>query len=319
MGIYFFYGDEDFLIDAELQKFKDKLDENFSGMNYRVYDKLAFPDLISVLRTTPMMFGKIMIIINCLDILSISPEDNQIDEISAALKNNNEAVDIFFIAKYPRDDKKKKPDTRRKIFKLLSKYNKQEFPVIPSYKTSELSGIIKGMAKKKGVTIENSAVAALIENIGNNLREFDIELDKLQLISYPRNVITDEMVYEFGISNQDLFNLTDYITKGEKGKALSELRKLLAKKHPLELLAPIQTILKKHIYLKLNIKTMSLSELGHKTGMHEYAVKKALEKMRNIKTAELVRLRENLAKAEYKIKSGSAYNIAEELENAVIG
>jgi len=318
MGVYFFYGDEDYLIDKELDKFRAKLDGNFSAMNYKTYDKLSFPDLVSVLRTQPMMFGKMMIVINGLEILSSTFEDKQLDEISSALENNPDMLDIFFVAKYSREDKKKKPDSRRKIYKILSKYNKQEFSQIPTYKTTELTNVINSMAKSKGITVEPQAAAALIENIGNNLREFDVELDKLQLLAYPQKRVTVQMVSEISISNQDLFNLTDYIMAGQKGKALCEMRKLLDKKHPLELLAPTQTLLKKWIFLKLNSKNMSYAELGHKTGQHEFVVKKTLEKLRNIKVKELVVLRNNLAIAEYRIKSGQAYSPEEELENAII-
>ena len=318
MGVYFFYGDEDYLIDKELEKFRKKLDKNFAAMNYKVYDKLSFPDLISVIRTQPMMFGKMMIVINCLDLLSATLEDKQLEEISSGLESNNDMLDLFFVAKYSREDKKKKPDSRRKIFKILSKYNKEEFMQIPAYKTAELTGIINKMAKEKGVTVEQNAAQSLIENIGNNLREFNIELDKLQLLAYPDTHITAKMVSEISISNQDLFNLTDYIMGGKKGKALLEMRRLLDKKHPMELLAPIQTLIKKWIFLKLNSKNMSCAELGRKTGQHEFVVKKTLEKLKNIKAKELVDLRRNLTEAEYRIKSGQAYSPVEELENAII-
>ena len=319
MGVYFFYGDEDYLIDKELKKFKEKLDENFSGMNYKVYDELSYPDFISVIRTGGMMFGNTMIVINCLEMLSENYDDNQINEISECLKNNSKTVDIFFVAKYSTNDKKQKPDTRRKIFKILSQFNKCEFPKIPTYKTTELAKIIVDMAKSKGITLENEAITVLIENLGNNLRGFDIELDKLQLFAYPQTNVNAKMINEITIGTQDLFKLADYITEGEKENALIELRKLLSKKHPLELLAPIQTILKKRIYLKLNSKTMNFQQLGQKIKMHEYVVKKTLNAMKNVKTAELVHLRENLARAEYRIKSGLTYSPAEELENAIIG
>lgn len=318
MAVYFFYGDEDYLIDTELQKFRSKLDENFSAMNYALHDKLSFPDLVSVLRTQPMMFGKMMIVINCFDLLSASLEDKQIEEISSALNNNTDMLDIFFVAKYPKEDKKKKPDSRRKIFKLLSKFNKQEFSSIPTYKTAELISWINKMGKEKGITVQTDAANLIIENVGNDLRQYNIELDKLQLLAYPNKTVTKEMVNEVCISNQDLFNLTDYIMAGKKGKALLEMRRLLDKKHPMELLAPIQTLLKKWIFLKLNSKNMSCAELGHQTGQHEFVVKKTLEKLKNIKAKELVDLRKNLTEAEYRIKTGQAFNPVEELENAII-
>ncbi len=328
MGVYFFYGDEDFLIDKELKKYREKLDKNFSEMNYVVHDNLDYAEFISVLRTQPMMFGKMMIVINCyqlfkegnkrVDLLSASLDDNQIDEITSALENNSEMLDIFFVDKFPKDDKKKKPDSRRKIFKLLSKYNKQEFTTIPTYKTAELSNIISNIAKEKNVKIQKDAITELIECKGNNLREFDAEIEKLSLLAYPQNIITKDMVSTMCTSNQDLFNLTDYIMTKNNGKALIELRKLLETKHPMEILAPVQTMLKKWIFMKLNSKTMSFKEIGSHIGMHEFVVQKTLEKMKNIKTKDLVDRRKFLTEAEYKIKTGKAISPEEELENAII-
>ena len=68
--IYFFYGDEEFNISNEIKKFKDKLDKNFLEMSYKYYSNLKFPDLVAVLKTQPMMFGKMLIEINCLSYLS---------------------------------------------------------------------------------------------------------------------------------------------------------------------------------------------------------------------------------------------------------
>ena len=38
MGISFFYGDEDYLIDLEIKKAKNSLDENFLAMNFSEYN-----------------------------------------------------------------------------------------------------------------------------------------------------------------------------------------------------------------------------------------------------------------------------------------
>ena len=63
--IYFFYGDEDYNIDLEVEKLKSQLDPNFLEMSFKKYDtskdKIGFADFISILRTQPMMFGKMLL------------------------------------------------------------------------------------------------------------------------------------------------------------------------------------------------------------------------------------------------------------------
>lgn len=329
MGIYFFYGEEDYLIDKELKKFRDKLDKNFSEMNYVVYDSLTYLDLISILRTQPMMFGKMMIVINTRklfsvgmkkeSLLSYALDDNQIKEIESALESNNEMLDIFFVEKYLKDDDKKKPDTRRKIYKVLSKYTTQKFDKIATYKTAELSNIITTMAKEKKIKITPDAIIKLIELKENNIRDFDTELDKLQIFAYPEKTITKTMVDQICTSNQDLFKLTDLIMKKQYGEALFELKQMLNTAHPLEILAPLQTMLKKWIFIKLHYKNMSTDEIGRKIGMNPFAIKPAIEKLKNTNVKDLVDLRLRITKAEYNIKTGHVYSPQEELENAIIG
>lgn len=333
MSVYFFYGDEDYLIDKELKKYRSKLDKNFEQMNYVVYDKLSCTDLISILRTLPMMFGKLMIVINTHELIkegnksqslfNAGLEDNQLNEIESALslqeENNKNSVDIFFVEKYSKNDKVKKPDSRRKIYKIISKYTVKNFESIAAYKRAELNSIIQKLAKEKQIKVDSDAVDALISNKGGDIRAFDIELDKLAVYAYPKDTITKSMVLEVCSSNEDLFNLTDYLLVQDKGNALLELRKLLETRHPLEILSSLQTFVKRWIFMKLNSKKMSYKEIGDKLGrVHEYVVKLTLEKTKNISIKTFVLLRENLTEAEYKIKTGQVYSPQEELENAII-
>ena len=106
MAVYFFYGDEDFNIEKEIEKLKKSLDKNFLEMSYKTYDNPKFPDLISVLRSQPMMFGKMLVVINCLDYFTKTFDDKQIKEIESAIDNNNENLDIAFVAALPHDDGK---------------------------------------------------------------------------------------------------------------------------------------------------------------------------------------------------------------------
>ena len=161
MAIYFFYGDEDFNIEKEIGKLKSGLDKNFLEMSFKTYDNPKFPDLVSILRSQPMMFGKMLVVINCLDYFTKTFDDKQLKEIESALENNNENLDIVFVASLPRDGGKKL-DSRKKLFKMLSKHNAKECASIPGYKTAELEDWVKKSAKSKSLKINPDAVTALM-------------------------------------------------------------------------------------------------------------------------------------------------------------
>ncbi len=317
MAIYFFYGEEDFNIEQEIGKLKKGLDKNFLEMSFKTYDNPKFADLTAILRTQPMMFGKMLIVINCLDYFSKTFDDKEIKEITSALENNNDNLDIVFLANLPRNEGKKL-DSRKKFFKLLSKFNSKEFPTIPTYKTAELEEWVKKQAKSKGIKPAPEAVTNLVIQVGNNLRQLDTELDKLKLLAYPSENITADMVKEICISNEDLFAFSDLLMQNEKDKALLEFHKLLDKKHPLEILATLQTMLRRWIILKANSGKLTNYELSRLTGQHEFVVQKTLQKLKKTELKNLVTLKQNLTEAEYRIKSGQALDVEEEVENAIL-
>lgn len=317
MAIYFFYGEEDFNIEKEIDKLKKGLDKNFLEMSFKTYDNPKFADLTAILRTQPMMFGKMLVVINCLDYFSKTFEDKEIKEITSALENNTDNLDIVFLAQLPRNEGKKL-DSRKKFFKLLSKFNAKEFPTIPTYKTAELEDWVKKQAKSKGIKPSPDAVTNLVIQVGNNLRQLDTELDKLKLLAFPSENITADMVKEICISNEDLFAFSDLLMQNEKDKALLEFHKLLDKKHPLEILATLQTMIRRWIILKAKSGELSNYELSRLTGQHEFVVQKTLQKLKRTNLQDLVALKQNLTEAEYRIKSGQALDIEEEVENAIL-
>lgn len=317
MAVYFYYGEEDYNIDLEIEKLRSKLNPDFISMCYQVFNNPNYQDLITALRTPPMMFGETLVVINSEKYFMsnkkssegedvVTFDDNQLDDIDDALKNNPENLNIVFVVRLPRGENKK-IDSRRKIFKILNKYNSKEFNIIPKY---ELSNWVIKCAKSKSLKINNDAVELIVEQIGSNLLQIDAELEKLRLTAYPKNVITKDMVKDNCISNEDLFNLTDYIINGDKGKALLELKMLLDKKYSLEISSALQTMIRKWIIFK----TQGSANAAYGPSLPE-PVKKNLKK---VSTADLVRLKQVLFEFEYKIKTAESVDMISEVECAII-
>lgn len=321
--IYFFYGDEEFNISNKIKEFKSKLDKDFAEMSYKYFNNPKFPDLISAIKSQPMMFGKMLVEINCLGYLSgkssddKSFDDKQFKQLAEALDCSSENVDVVFTAQIP-PDSQKKIDKRKKIFKLLSKYNAQEFNQIPSYKTAELEGWIKQQAKSKDLKISDEVAGAILFQVGSNLRMLDSELEKLKIYA-GKSPVTKEMIKEICVTNEDLFVFIDYLVEGNKSKALLEYQKLLAKKHPLEILSVLHTLLHGRIQIKAYSTKHSPDEIAKIINMHPFRVKMEIQKLKNISLKDLVKLKKNLTDAEYKIKSGqSNLDIDKEIEYAIL-
>lgn len=321
--IYFFYGDEEFNISTEIKGFRNKLDKNFIEMSYKTYKNPKFPDLIAILKSQPMMFGKMLVVIDCLNYFCGKKseesgfDDKQIKELEEALSNCNENIDIIFVA-YTPPDSQKKIDKRKKIFKLFSKYNAKEFVQLPSYKTAELETWIKKQAQTKDLKISNEIASTMLIQIGSNLRMLDSELEKLKVYA-GENPVTTDMVKEICTTGEDLFGFTNNLISGNIGKALEEYQKILVKKHPLEILAALHTMLRNSIRIKAYGSKYSSDEIAKMINMHPYRVKLELQKLKNVSLKDMVKLKKNLTDAEYKIKTGqSAMEAEREIEYAIL-
>lgn len=334
MSVFFFYGDEDYNIEQAVDNLKKGLDKNFLAMSYRTLDNPSFVDLVDAIRTQGMMFGKMLTVIDCKsyfgkpasdkdddlseDDVKNTFTDKQLKELEDALEGVSDNHDIAFIVLVPRNENKK-IDSRKKLFKILSKFNSQEFPTFKMnyYGKQDLADWIKKTAKSKDIKIEQEAVEILIEQIGNNLRELNTELDKLKLIAYPEKNVTTKMVHEICISNEDLFNFTELIMAQDYDKALVEYQKLLDKNHVLKISSALQTILRKRILLKLNAGK-PINEIMRITGMSDKQVNAILKIANKQSLKKLVNLKKNLTEAEYKIKSGISINPEDEVQHALI-
>lgn len=321
--IYFFYGDEEFNISNEIKKFREKLDKNFIEMSCKYFNNPKFPDLIAAIKSQPMMFGNMLVVIDCLGYLTgkkaddKSFDDKQLEQIAEALDMCGENTDIIFVAQIP-PDSQKKIDKRKKLFKLLSKYNSKEFAQIPSYKTAELEGWIKNQAKTKDLKISDEVASTILIQVGSNLRLLDSELEKLKIYA-GKNSVTKDMVNEICVTNEDLFIFADYLIKGNHQKALEEYQKLLSKKHPLEILSVLHTLIHNSIQIKAYSSKYSQDEIAKMINIHPYRVKLELQKLKNVSLKYLVKLKKNLTDSEYKFKTGqSALGIEREVEYAIL-
>ena len=83
--------------------------------------------------------------------------------------------------------------------------------------------------------------------------------------------------------------------------------------HPLSILFTLHKDLSAKITMKANAKTKSADEIAKIIGWHPYRTKLQIAKLKNVSLKNLVKLKENLTKAEYRIKSGQS-NLSPERE-----
>ena len=321
MAVFLFYGQEDFLMDKEIKKLKSELlDTSFMSMAYKMYDNPPFQTLLECVQSAPLMFGNTLSLIYFDKYLignKASFDDKQIESLDYALANISPSVNIIFVCKIPRDEQKK-PDSRKKLFKTLSKYSQvREFVQFRTY-DKQLSSEIQKMAKEKDLTISSDSIATLIEQLGVNLTLFDSELEKLKVAIHPNKMIDSASIKKYCTSVDDVFILADLIIDGNKNEVLKQYNLLTERKHPLEIFAFLQTNFQKFVVIKNYEKRMSAADIGAKLRLHEFIVKKTQEKLRKTSLEKLIQIRENLINVEYKIKTGKTVSSETALEMVLL-
>ena len=127
MPLYLFWGDEEFDIELKIKQLKKTvLKNNISPLNFKKTDNPAFNVLDEALRTQGMLFGDVLHVINMEKYLLNSTEKNELSDselscFETSLANLNPNFHIVFVCKIPLGEKKK-PDSRKKIYKIISKY-----------------------------------------------------------------------------------------------------------------------------------------------------------------------------------------------------
>ena len=321
MSVHFLWGDEDYLIEIAANKIKkDILGDNVDALNYRSIDNPSFSLFSELLRTNAMMFGDIVIQIKCPKyFLTVKGEqkldDSQVSELITALQNVSDKVHIILICPTPRGEKKK-PDSRKKLYKELQKITKpQEFQSFRNYEEYKIIPILTKMAQEKDLKLGQKEASFLIQTTGSSLRDLSNQLEKLKLYAYPKNIVSVDMIKEIAVNNADIMIVMDLIIEKKYNDALKLISDVSQKEFPLKTMALIQTMLSNMVKTKLYSNKMSSFEIASKLNQNEYVVKLNLQKLAKISLEELIKLKINLAHVEYYLKTGvlSDYILAYEM------
>lgn len=323
MPLSFFWGEEDFLIEKEINDIKEKvLSNDISELNYKVVDNPDFSTLVFLLRSQPMMFGDCVYNIKMNKYFlegskKFSLDDKQIEELIEAIGLISDRIYIIFNCLCPRGEKKK-PDSRKKFYKAIQKVGTiKECPAFLAYEDYKILPILKEMAKKQNLKATDDVLKEIIARVGPYLRDLNSALENISLYVYPNNVIDLKTVENLYSSSQNIFVLVDLILEKNYDKLMFEISNMLQKSHYLQILAFLQSGFSKLLLTKIYSKDFSSFDIARKTGQNEYAVKMTLNKIRNIELSKIIQLKQNLINAEYEIKTGAKEPLTALLEGFI--
>ncbi|MEB3883889.1 DNA polymerase III subunit delta [Lyngbya sp. CCY1209] len=271
MPIYLYWGEDDFSLTKAVDTLRESvLDPNWSSFNF---DKILpdTPDAViaglNQAMTPPFGLGhRFVWLVNTPLTQNCSQEILQ--ELERTLPAIPETTTLLLSSS-------KKPDGRLKSTKLLQKYAQvREFSPIPPWKSEQLEGRVREVAREVGVRLEADAVAFLAEAVGNETRQLYGELEKLKLYANTWDgPLTAVAVAPLIHSNtQNSLKLAAAIREGNTGRALGLVADLVEHNEPaLKILATLVGQFRTWLWVKLMVETgagddreiAKLSEVGN--------------------------------------------------------
>lgn len=206
--IYFLMGEEPYYID-KLTEFIEQniLQEHERDFNQSIlYGRdVTMEDVIGTAKRFPMMADRQVVVVREAQELS-----RTIDKLEAYAENPQPTTVLVFAYKY------KTLDKRKKITKLLDKVG----VVFESKKLYEnqVGDWIKRVLSGQGYSIDNKAVAMLVEFLGTDLSKINNELDKLKIILPKGHTFTPNDIEENIGFSKDFNNFELRKAIGEKNQ-----------------------------------------------------------------------------------------------------
>jgi DNA polymerase-3 subunit delta len=206
--IYFLMGEEPYYID-KLTEFIEQnvLEEHERDFNQSIlYGRdVTMEDVIGTAKRFPMMADRQVVVVREAQELS-----RTIDKLEAYADNPQPTTVLVFAYKY------KTLDKRKKITKLLDKVG----VVYESKKLYEnqVGDWIKRVLSGQGYSIENKAVAMLVEFLGTDLSKINNELEKLKIILPKGHTFTPNDIEENIGFSKDFNNFELRKAIGEKNQ-----------------------------------------------------------------------------------------------------
>ncbi len=178
--------------------------------------------------------------------------------------------------------KDKKVDGRTAFAKLLK--NKAELFTTKKLYDNQLPEWTSQMVQQHGLTINQKALALLVDHIGNDLSRLQNEVEKLSINLKGKKVITEEDIEAFiGVSKEfNVFELQDAIAQKNLGKAVRIIQYFGAnpKAGPMQLVLPTLYSYFSKVYAAFGLENRSEQALF---GLFKnpFAVKSAMQAINN--------------------------------------
>ncbi|RFU65773.1 DNA polymerase III subunit delta [Peribacillus glennii] len=307
--VYLLYGTETFLINETKQLLmQNALTEEEADFNFSQYDLEETPveTVLEDVETLPFMGERRLVFMQNPFFLTAEKSRQKVEHDVKKLEHyiSDPAPYSILVLTAPYE----KLDERKKITKEL----KRKAVTVEAKKLGEheLKIWIRERAAASTVQIDENAIDLLLDLAGTNLMILTNEIDKMALYVDEEKRIDAATVEKLVAKSleQNVFTLVDKVLQKNVEEAVGIFHELLRQnEEPIKILG----VMASQVRLMYQVKEMakqgySQQKIAGALRIHPYRVKLALEKTGKFHEAELLRIINELADADYKIKTGQA-------------
>ena len=266
--IYLIYGDEDYFINEEISKLKDKYKE-YDLVTYDMLDTNISVALEDASMLSLFSSNKLIICNNCIFLTGSKCDiDHDTDKLLKYIDLESDCVLVLTV-------NSETLDNRKKIVKELNKLNVIKCMKLKPY---ELDKFIINYCKNNGYSITTSACRLFLDKVGDNLYVITNELNKLFLYKDNKNIdVEDIKICISNYINTNIFDLINAIVEKDVDKSLKLYDDLLLiNEEEIKLIVTLAN----QFRLIYQVKTMFKSgyselDISKKLDVHPYRIKLA--------------------------------------------
>lgn len=325
--VYLFYGEESYLRDRLVEKFKATLlPPEVRDFNLDIVDgrEIRFDALVNTASTLPFLAEKRLVIVQNAEFFKAkkknTPARQEADDSGSSqeepliryLENPSTATCLIFLGD-------EGIDKRKRIYKLVEKAGQiVHFPLL---KGQELTNWIKERVNSQGREISREALQYLVMAVGSNLQLLEKELEKL-LTNLGEEAEISLSQVETMVSKQadiTVFQLIDAVAEKRFPAAMEYVRDLLFQgQQPVLIISLLarqfRLIWLANLYLS---QGYSESQVASNLQVKPYVVSKCSRQGRNFRQDDLRRAYRILLETDHNIKTGKQESVVA-LEMALI-
>ena len=300
--LYFFYGEEVFLLHHYLDQLKrktvDELTESFNyhKLNSETFDMQSFADAVENL---PMMAERTMVQVDDVDIFKLSENDrNHMTELLADIPDYCTVVFTYITVEF-------KPDKRLK--KLWDAVDKNGTLVeFAQQSQKDLIAWITRHFAAYAKRISTDLCAYLIDLTGGMMTDLKSEIDKISAYSGAPTIVKEDIdAVTEPILDAVVFQMTDLLAAGNYGGALLKLQQLFKmQQEPIAILGAVGSHFRRLGTARTVLDSgRGSGDLMKLCGLSDYPARKTMDAARRFSAAFCAKSAELVIETDYRMKT----------------